>query len=64
MRRAETKRDHGKELIGQSEERPETVDAAERIEHALIKEPAPRADEQHAREKVRGPRARVAQRSP
>ena len=52
---AEAEGDHREQLVGDAEDRPEGVDAAERIDHALIQEPAPAGHEQRAGRTVAGP---------
>ena len=49
-------------LVRDAEERPQRVDAAERIDHALIQEVAPRGDAQRRRDQVGRQRFRAAQR--
>ena len=40
------------QLIGHAEDRPERIDSAQRIDHALIKEPAPRRDKRQRRDQI------------
>jgi len=51
-------------LVGDAEEGPEGVDAAQRIDHALIQEIAPGTDQQGAGEDVGEEVPGVAQRLP
>ena len=53
-RGAERKREHSQKLVRDAEDRPERVDAAERIGHALIEEVAPGGDEDAAGEQDGG----------
>ncbi len=62
--RAETEGDHGEELVGDAEERPEGVDPAHGVDHAHVEEIAPGRDEEAAAEGVRPEVARVAERFP
>jgi len=51
-------------LLARPKSGPEAVDAAERIDHALIQDQPQAATSSDAGEKVRGPRTRVAERLP
>mgnify|MGYP002401572748 CR=1 FL=1 len=63
-RRRQQQGDAGQQLIGDAEERPERVDAAERIAHALDQKISPTGDDQQAREHVRLNAPVIAERFP
>src|SRR5579862_4522614 len=47
-RRGDAKSDRGKQLVGDAEQRPERVDAAQRILYALPEEESPGGDDEGA----------------
>jgi hypothetical protein len=52
--RAQHQRHTGQHLVGNAEQRPQGVDAAQRIDHALVQEVAPGGDAQAGGDQVGG----------
>ena len=63
-RRGQAQRDGGEHLVGDAEQRPERIDAAQRVAHALDQEITPARHHQHAGQQIGAQVARVAQRFP